>query len=94
MEELERQNHEKSQDKKRNMEITKWLENWYKLNCDGDWEHSYGVKIETVDNPGWSIQIYLNYTPLESLDIDCPLIENSEEDWYFYSVKKGVFSAA
>lgn len=26
------------------MEIIEWLENWYSQNCDGDWEHFYGVK--------------------------------------------------
>lgn len=23
----------------------KWLEKWYKDNCDGDWEHFYGIRI-------------------------------------------------
>lgn len=30
---------------------------WYKSKCDGVWEHEYGIKIETSDNPGWSILI-------------------------------------
>jgi len=29
------------------------IQDWYRRQCDGDWEHSYGVKIETLDNPGW-----------------------------------------
>ena len=41
-------------------------EEWYNGNCDGDWQHEYGIKIETVDNPG-SIKIALSYTPIESL---------------------------
>ena len=76
------------------MDAIKWLENWFKSNCDGDWEHENPLSIYSTSNPGWSIKIYLNYTPLESLDVDCPLIENSEEDWYFYSIKNGVFAAA
>lgn len=28
------------------------LQQWYHSMCDGDWEHCYGVKIETSDNPG------------------------------------------
>ena len=32
--------------------MLEWLMNWYESNCDGDWEHSYGVKIESLDNPG------------------------------------------
>ena len=29
------------------------LDEWYQRRCDGLWEHRYGVKIETCDNPGW-----------------------------------------
>src|SRR5262249_22194084 len=41
------------------------LAKWYESNCDGTWEHGYGVQVETVDNPGWHITIDLNGTPLE-----------------------------
>ena len=34
-----------------------WLENWYSSQCDGSWEHFYGIKIETLDNPGWAVEI-------------------------------------
>lgn len=42
------------------MENIKWLEKWYKEKCDGIWEHSYGIEIETLDNPGWYVKIDLN----------------------------------
>ncbi|MFE4959105.1 Imm53 family immunity protein [Streptomyces sp. NPDC056653] len=29
-----------------------WLQNRYAQQCDGDWEHEWGVKIATLDNPG------------------------------------------
>src|SRR5262245_16318461 len=38
---------------------------WYASNCDGDWGHSHGVKIVTLDNPGWSVGLNLTGTPLE-----------------------------
>ena len=41
------------------------LQNWYLAQCDGDWEHQCGVKIDNVDNPGWSLLIDLTGTPLE-----------------------------
>lgn len=41
-----------------------WLSQWYLSQCDSDWEHSYGVKIDTLDNPGWSLKIDLTDTPL------------------------------
>ena len=41
------------------------LRDWYAAQCDGDWEHSYGGKIDTLDNPGWVLRIDLNDTDLE-----------------------------
>jgi len=29
------------------------LETWFASMCNGDWEHTYGITLETVDNPGW-----------------------------------------
>ncbi|ANK12735.1 immunity 53 family protein [Erythrobacter neustonensis] len=42
-----------------------WLANWYVRECNNDWEHSYGIKIDTLDNPGWTIEIDLRETSLE-----------------------------
>ena len=30
---------------------------WYLSQCNGDWEHAYGVKIDTLDNPGWTLEV-------------------------------------
>ncbi|MBY0204438.1 Imm53 family immunity protein [Paenibacillus cucumis (ex Kampfer et al. 2016)] len=35
------------------METLAWIQHRYDQNCDGEWEHVYGVKIQTIDNPGW-----------------------------------------
>lgn len=48
------------------MELLKKLQSWYKIHCDGDWEHSYGVVIDTLDNPGWKLSIDLKDTLLEN----------------------------
>ena len=40
------------------------LSKWYESNCNDDWEHGYGVKIETLDNPGWVVEIDLFGPPL------------------------------
>src|SRR5436309_3414527 len=42
-----------------------WLSQWYVSQCDSDWEHSYGVKIDTLDNPGWSLKIDLTDTEMK-----------------------------
>ena len=42
------------------------LQQWYLAQCDGDWEHSFGVSITNLDNPGWSLDIDLTGTALMS----------------------------
>ncbi|MFA0964299.1 immunity 53 family protein [Roseivirga sp. BDSF3-8] len=69
-----------------------FIQNWFASQCDGDWEHDYGVKIETIDNPGWSVEIDLKDTVNETLSIEYQLMEKSKNDWYGYQVKDGVFS--
>ena len=36
-----------------------WLQNWFAVQCDGVWEHAHGIKIDTLDNPGWTVQVDL-----------------------------------
>lgn len=73
--------------------ILSWLESWYIENIDGDWEHNYGVKIDTIDNPGWSVLIDLNETKYQNYTLDKVEVENSSNDWYSYKVDSGKFIA-
>lgn len=75
------------------MEYLQELQNWYKNQCDNDWEHEYGVRIYTVDNPGWCVEIDLVDTPWEDISLSYELFENSEDDWYGYSVENSIFKA-
>ncbi|MFB9690533.1 immunity 53 family protein [Amycolatopsis plumensis] len=34
-----------------------FLTGWYASQCDGDWEHEFGVRLETLDNPGWRLRV-------------------------------------
>jgi hypothetical protein len=34
-------------------DLISWLQRWYTAQCDGGWEHHYGITIGTLDNPGW-----------------------------------------
>lgn len=56
------------------------LQVWYKAQCDGDWEHEYGVSINTLDNPGWSVKIDLCQTLLENKAFK-EIVSDDEEDW-------------
>lgn len=67
------------------MDLLKQLEGWYQEHCDGDWEHSFGIRLETLDNPGWRLQIDLTLTPLEALEYEV-LKEKSNLDWYSIQV--------
>ncbi len=43
------------------------LQKWYLKQCDGHWEHRYGVTIQSLDNPGWLITVDLVDTPLQEI---------------------------
>ena|SRR5688572_5843710 len=55
---------------------------WYLAQCDGEWEHGYGIRVQTIDNPGWSVSINLSGTSLKARPF--PAIEDrfeDERDW-------------
>jgi len=76
-----------------NDNILQWLQQWFQSECNGDWEHSYGVEIETLDNPGWSVKIDLQETSLQSLIVPFQKVEMSEHDWFTFKVEKGKYFA-
>ena len=57
-----------------------WLQNWYRAQCDGDWEHAHGVGIDTLDNPGWSVTD-LSGTALEQATMSTLIRDNGSNDW-------------
>lgn len=73
------------------MDILKWIQNWYLENCDGDWEHCYGVNISTLDNPGWMVDIDLTDINLEDKKFEVVDIERSESDWIYCKVSDSTF---
>ncbi|MCK2003888.1 immunity 53 family protein [[Brevibacterium] frigoritolerans] len=73
------------------MNTLKWLESWFMQNCDGEWEHSNGIKVLTLDNPGWSIEIDLEGTDFEEKFFKDFRVENSDEDWIYCKVRDNKF---
>jgi hypothetical protein len=71
------------------------LQAWYHGQCSGDWEHAYGVKIETLDNPGWSVRIDLTDTLLEGRPFEPVRRGDSDDpddaDWLDLQVADGRF---
>ncbi|MFD6825188.1 immunity 53 family protein [Streptomyces sp. NPDC060085] len=66
--------------------VLSWLQGWYAEQCDGDWEHEWGIKIDTLDNPGWTITIDLEGTSLEEREYPERTIERGLHDWIFARV--------
>ena len=63
------------------MDELRRLQEWYTSQCDGDWEHEYGLRIATLDNPGWSVEIDLAETELEAA-VYAPVEDlSSEREW-------------
>lgn len=79
------------------MDLIKRLQKWYISECNGDWEHTYGVQIGTLDNPGWIVDINLNDTALENVPfspvkygVGAESIED-DGDWLSCEVDNKVF---
>ena len=72
-----------------------WLIKWYARHCDGDWEHFCGVKIGTLDNPGWQLTIDLTGTKLESMPF-AEIRHNYDDDvsWWTCYLRDNAFHAA
>ena len=73
------------------------LQDWYLDQCDGDWEHDYGIEIGTLDNPGWSFKVNLQGTGLENIRFapsDHGVGSQSiadDTDWWTTKVEDGLF---
>lgn len=69
-----------------------WLEDWYATQCNGDWEHQYGMKIDTLDDPGWTVKIDLNETRYHEIQNQKLVDDRTPElDWIICEIKDGKF---
>ena len=41
------------------------VEEWFKRKCDGNWEHQFGVTLESTDDPGWAVTLDMDMTPVD-----------------------------
>lgn len=67
------------------------LEKWYENCCDGEWEHHFGVTIETLDNPGWQVRIDIVGTRLENQGFKEVNWSDDHHDWLRCRVREGRF---
>jgi hypothetical protein len=62
------------------------LQQWYLSQCNQDWEHTYGITIENIDNPGWTITVQLADTVLQGIQFETRIVNRSDADWIHCAV--------
>jgi len=77
------------------MNALQQLQGWYFAQCNGDWEHRYGVTISTLDNPGWTLEVDLTNTCLSEKPF-ATLTNDSDhsQNWIHCSIRDGKFVGA
>jgi hypothetical protein len=75
------------------MSFLQEIQSWYSTQCDGDWEHQYGIEIGTLDNPGWFLKIDLTGTHLSGVPFVELKNDVSENDWFHCKVENDQFAA-
>jgi hypothetical protein len=73
------------------MNLLEWLQEWYLSQCNGRWEHSYGIRIDTLDNPGWSVFINLKETTASNVTMPPYEHDLGDDDWMFCKVVDETF---
>ncbi|MBW4027560.1 immunity 53 family protein [Acidipila rosea] len=62
-----------------------WLDDWYRRQCDGTWEHSHGVRLDstkdTPDKPGLRLTINLIGTSAEHAMPQRLSLDATDGDW-------------
>lgn len=74
-------------------DVLEWLQKWYLSQADGEWEHEHGIKIDTLDNPGWSVTLSLAGTILDSKKFERVEVDKGDVDWYFCWIENNEFQA-
>jgi Immunity protein 53 len=67
------------------------LESWFASECNGDWEHTYGITLETVDNPGWMFTVEIADTLLSGRPFTTVSERASDSDWLHCAVTDSAF---
>jgi len=73
------------------MNELEWLEKYYLSYCNGNWEHKHSINIDTLDNPGWRLDISLAGTLLEKQMFKEVEEDRSDEDWFFSLIRDKQF---
>lgn len=70
------------------------LQVWFQAECNGDWEHTYGFRLETLDNPGWAFEADLEETRWAGMTVPRLRLVRSDADWTQYEIADNKYMAA
>jgi hypothetical protein len=70
-----------------------FLLSWFIEHCDGSWEHEKGVIIESLDNPGWRLQVQIRGTELDGFQSERQIIATGSSWLHWWSTGE-LFHAA
>lgn len=77
------------------MDVLEWISAWYEAQCDGEWEHTFGPSIATLDNPGWVLKIDLAGTDCDGRTLERVMHQGeAERDWWTCWTENNAFRGA
>ena len=77
-----------------NTDHLEWLETWYQEQCNGEWEHSHGVHLDTLDESGWQLTINLTGTSAEHIAPRKLAFDSPAGDWITCTLAGGRFEGS
>ncbi len=75
----------------RDTQSVDFLQSWYRSQCDGEWEKTRGVTIESMETPGWMVTVDLSGTGLAGAPMKPLRIDHAAGDWIECRVENGQF---
>jgi len=71
-----------------------WLGGWYQQQCNGEWEHRQGVRLEPLEKSGWQLTIDLTGTSAVNARPQQLRLESHSGDWLDCSIAGQCFEGS
>lgn len=69
------------------------LQAWFLAQCDGRWERDDRIRVASLDQPGWAVDIDLTGTRWAGRDFAPAHADRAEHDWYRCWIEENHFRA-
>lgn len=69
------------------------LQAWYAQQCDGEWEQTYGISLQSHEGPGWRLRVDLAWTALDGKPFEA-VDKRRKERWLICQVNADQFVGA